>query len=303
MAARLWRVVVGCAVAIAAAGAVALWCWFPVSGQAALAAGLGVALGVPAALVTVSFVVAVALGHRRLSVRDSCYLLRALLTEIVDCNLGVLAMMSASKPATGSPRIPPPRSSRPVLLIHGFVCNHSAWNAWLERLETSGFAPVRAVDLEPPLADIELHAARVEQEVRALFQESGGSTVAIVAHSMGGLVARAVLRQMGPGIIGRIVTIATPHHGTVLARLFRWRRPLQQMCPESPWLVGLNAGEENGPSVPITTIYSLEDNLVVPARSATLRHAHRVELRGIGHVGVLSSPEAIDCTVAALAGG
>ena len=212
-------------------------------------------------------------------------------------------MMMASKPPTGSPRVPPPRSSGPVLLIHGVVCNHRAWNAWLERLQSSGFAPIRAVDLEPPLADIEWHAARVEQDVRALFQESGGSTVAIIAHSMGGLVARAVLRRVGPGIIGRIVTIATPHHGTVLARLFRGQRPLQQMCPEAPWLVELNADEEDGPSVPITTIYSLEDNLVVPARSAALRHARRVELRGIGHVGVLSSAEAIDCTVAALAGG
>lgn len=303
MAARLWRLVVGCSVAIAAACAAALWCLFPLSWQAALAVGFGMTLFAPTAFVAASFLAAVALGHGRRSVLDGYYLLRALLSEIVDFNLLVFAMLRPSKPPTDSPGLSPARASRrPVLLIHGVACNHSAWNAWRARLERSGFAPVRVVDLEPPLADIEVHAARLEREVRVLFRESGGCKVAIIAHSMGGLVARAVLRRVGPEIIERIVTIATPHHGTVLARFLRWPPPLQQMCPKSSWLNALNAQEESGTPVPITSIYSLEDNLVVPARSAALRHARLIELRGVGHMGVLSSPSAIDCTVAALAG-
>jgi triacylglycerol esterase/lipase EstA (alpha/beta hydrolase family) len=186
-------------------------------------------------------------------------------------------------------------------LIHGFACNHTVWNAWLGRLETCGFGPVRGIDLEPPLADIESHAAHVERELRALYADSEGSPVDIIAHSMGGLVARAALRRVEPGIVGQLVTIATPHHGTAFARLLRTGKSLQQMCPQSPWLSQLNSASNPEPVVPITSIYSLEDNLIVPPQTAILRNAHVIELRGIGHLGLLSSRKAIDQALRALA--
>ena len=303
MAARLWRLLVGCGAAIGATLAAVLWYLFPVSVRAALAAGLALALCAPAALVAASFPAAVVLGRRRLSVADVGYLLAALLTEMVDFNLAVLAMMASIR-SKGS-KIGPQgcAANRPVLLIHGIVCNHGVWNGWPARLEASGFGPVRAMDLEPPLADIDSHATLVARELRVLFEAGGGNPVHIIAHSMGGLVARAALRRVGPAIIGRIVTIATPHHGTQLARLFRRRRLLQQMCPESAWLNQLNLEQATGAGVPITSIYSLEDNIIVPAESAVLPHACSVELRGIGHVGVLSSRKALDTALAALNGG
>jgi pimeloyl-ACP methyl ester carboxylesterase len=260
--------------------------------------GVVVALCAPTAFVAVSFLIAFTVRDRPVSAGDVAFLLQALITEVLDFNLAVIAMMAAGPPTNQ----PPGRViHRPVLLIHGFACNHSVWNSWLARLETSGFGPVRSIDLEPPLADIEAHAAHVERELRALYEDSEGSPVDVIAHSMGGLVARAALRRVGPGIVGQLVTIATPHHGTVFARLFRSRRSLQQMGPESPWLSQLNSEQDLRAAVPITSIYSLEDNLIVPARTAVLRHAHMVELRGIGHLGLLSSRKAIDHALRALA--
>jgi len=274
-----------------AACAVALWFLAPISVSAALTAGIAFALFVPSLLVAFSFVVALASRASTFSIGDMLYLIRALTFEVIDFNLAILAMMG-SKPATNQP--PGRVTHRPVLLIHGFACNHSVWREWLGRLEADGFGPVRVIDLEPPFADIEHHAAHVERELRALFQDSGDIPVSIIGHSMGGLVARAALRRIGPEIIGRIVTLATPHHGTALARLFPNERLLLQMVPNSRWLNQLNAEQEAGCAVPITSIYSLEDNLVVPARSAVLEHAHPIELRGIGHIGMLSSRRAID---------
>jgi len=232
-------------------------------------------------------------------VADVGHLARAFLSEIVHFNQAVLTMVA---PARRHPAAAARVTTRPVLLIHGILCNHSVWNAWLLRLEAAGFGPLHVVDLEPLLADIETHAVRIEQDLRALFRESGGHAVNIVAHSMGGLVARAALRRVGPGMIERIVTIATPHHGSVLARPFGWQ-PLRQLCPQSPWLRRLNACQERDTGTTITSIYSLEDNLVVPARSAALANAQSIELRGMGHLGILFSPETIDRTLAALAGG
>lgn len=300
MAATLWKSWLSGAAIAGAACAVVLWLLVPVSSPAALAAGAAFAICTPSFFVAASFLVAIASRSSVPSNRDMPYLLRAFLTEIVDFNIAAAGMMVSKPPING-----PPGGAvhRPVLLIHGFACNHSVWKAWPGLLEDYGFGPVRLIDLEPPLADVEHHAAHVERELRALFQECGASTVDIIAHSMGGLVARAALRRLGPGIIGQIVTLATPHHGTVLARLFARRGSLRQTCPESPWLKQLNAEQENGLEAPLTSIYSLEDNLVAPALSSTLRHAHLIELRGIGHLGILSSRKAMGHALSALRAG
>ncbi|HVS75396.1 MAG TPA: hypothetical protein VHE11_00570, partial [Steroidobacteraceae bacterium] len=122
---------------------------------------------------------------------------------------------------------------------------------------------------------------------------------AIVAHSMGGLVARAALRRARPGLIGRIITIGAPHHGTTVACLFRWPSALQ-MCPGSRWLDDLNASQEGHWAVPVTTLYSLEDNLILPAISSRLEGARAHELRGLGHLTLLRSPQVLDRVVSEL---
>jgi predicted alpha/beta hydrolase family esterase len=193
-------------------------------------------------------------------------------------------------------------AARPVLLIHGTVCNGGIWRPLIERLAARGFAPVRTIDLEPLFGDLDSYAARVVQELRDLQQRGNGAPVAIVAHSMGGLVARAALRSLAPGTISRIVTIASPHHGTTIARLFR-AFPTRQMRPESPWLSALNASQEGQLPIPVISIYSLHDNLIVPARSAVLEGARSHALRGLGHLSLLRARESLDCTLAALAGG
>ncbi|MBA4541946.1 alpha/beta hydrolase [Thermoactinomyces daqus] len=44
---------------------------------------------------------------------------------------------------------------------------------------------------------------------------------AVIAHSMGGLVARELV-YLRPGRVADLVTIASPHHGTPLAREYSW---------------------------------------------------------------------------------
>lgn len=195
---------------------------------------------------------------------------------------------------------PPPagQPARPLLLIHGIACNRAVWRPMIARLRAAGFAPVRALDLEPLFPDIDSYTAAIERELRALQHCSSGRRAGIVAHSMGGLVARATLRAAPAGLIDRIVTIATPHHGTSIARLFRVLA-LRQMRIDSAWLRSLNAAQEPIKTA-FTCIYSLEDNLIAPARSATLAGAQLHELRGIGHLELLRCPQVAEHVVAAL---
>lgn len=302
MAAWFWRSLLGGELAFAAVLAATLAAVLSLPPGAALAIALALSMLLPGVFVAGSFAVAALFAPR--SPGRFRHTLRALLTEAVEFNLAALAMALPHEPSRAielAAAAPEARSARPLLLIHGIVCNYSVWRPWLEHLRTAGFCPVRAVNLEPLFVDIEVHAARVAQELRALQRETDGAPVSIIAHSMGGLVARAALRLLGPGSIRTVVTIASPHHGTRLARWFPWLPPMRQMTPDSSWLQALNAAQEGQLMAPLTSIYSLEDNLVVPARSSRLEGAHARELRGFGHLGLLSSRPAIEQTLAALA--
>lgn len=190
---------------------------------------------------------------------------------------------------------------RPVVLVHGFGCSGALWRPLLAKLRAAGVGPVRAVSLERPFAGLEACAASLLRELEAFGRRSGGHAITIVAHSMGGLVARAALRGAQPGLIGRIITIGTPHHGTALACCFGWENA-RQMCPGSSWLQELNACQEGSFDIPVTTLYSLDDNYIVPARSACLQGARAVELQRIGHLGLLVSTRVLEHVLSELLG-
>lgn len=295
MAARLWRGVLASEFAFALAVAAIITAPYSLRVSVALA----VFCGVQWLLTACSFALAYALGRNGCA-SSAAWALRALFSESLRFSVATFAM--SAEPYLHARRSESPgdgRPLRPVLLIHGIFCNRAVWQPLLGRLRAAGLAPVRAISLEPLLADIESYTADVERELLAMQRRSDGARVAIVAHSMGGLIARAVLRSLGPGAISQIVTVATPHYGTAIARLFP-QPCTRQMRPDSPWLRALNSTQPGPRTVPFTSIYSLEDNLIAPARSAALEGARLHELRGLGHVGVLSARRSLDCIVEAL---
>ena len=300
MAARLWRWILGVSLLFATAvtGAVALT--YPLAAGTALWTALAILFALPLAFTATS------LAAVRIGAAGGCtwsaagYALRAVLSEAAHFGLAILRMCTdpRQRPAATAPSAAGP--PRPVLLIHGILCNRGVWRSLERRLRAAGLAPVRSVNLEPLFDDIDLQARRVEPQLLALQQQCGGAPVLIVAHSMGGLVARALLRGAARGAVGRLVTIGSPHHGSIVARALS-RPATRQMAPESPWLGALNASQEGDFAVPVTSIYSLEDNLIAPAHSPRLRGAAARELRGLGHFGLLSSRRGLDAAMAALA--
>ena len=106
------------------------------------------------------------------------------------------------------------RGRRGVLLVHGFFCNRGLWNQWLRRLRQHD-VPCIAVSLEPVFGSIDDYRQTIAAAMRRL-EEATGSAPVIVAHSMGGLAARAWLAAQPEARCHRVVTIASPHAGTRL---------------------------------------------------------------------------------------
>lgn len=182
------------------------------------------------------------------------------------------------------PDPPPARVDAPVLLLHGVLCNAGVWHRLARHLASCGVRGVYALSYGPPLASIELFAGQVEAAIERIVRATAAERVTIVAHSMGGLVARAHARRYGTARVARIVTIGTPHHGSVEAWL-SMGTALAQIRPGSAWLAELD--REPLPAVPIVSIWSWHDSMVVPQTSARLAGSIEVPLTGIGHNALL----------------
>jgi len=111
----------------------------------------------------------------------------------------------------------------------------------------------------------------------------------MVAHSMGGLVARAYLRRYGGAKVRRLITVGTPHQGSMLAYLFPGVS-LSQLRPRNEWLSELGASATDA-HPPIVSLWSWHDSMVAPQTSSVLERAENIALMGIGHNALLRDPE------------
>ena len=180
---------------------------------------------------------------------------------------------------------------RGVLLVHGFYCNRGFWNTWMPRLREAGI-PFMALTLGPPQASIAEQARGIEQAVRRLTELTGQAPL-LVGHSMGGLVIRSWLASQPEDTALRheVITIGSPHHGTVLARLARSAIEMRQ---GSDFLLDLMRRETDARRSRLSCYWSVCDNIVFPASNATLAGARNIALPGRPHVGLAQAPEIFD---------
>jgi triacylglycerol lipase len=172
----------------------------------------------------------------------------------------------------------------PLLLVHGYTCNRGSWWRLRRRLERAGHC-VGTVDLDAMFGAIDAGVEPLAKRIEALCRETGAGKVALVGHSMGGLVCRAYLERHGPQRVARLVTLGTPHQGSWLARL-GWGRNAREMRPGCDWMAKLNRCELPA-QVTATSIYSVHDNFVVPQAAQRLPGAQHVALTGVGHLALV----------------
>jgi len=187
----------------------------------------------------------------------------------------------------------PAPAQRPVVLIHGVLVNDGVWFFVRRFLARRGIAPLYTINYGPPLGDIESFAEQLKSKIEEALSATGADRVVLVAHSMGGLVARAYLRRFGGERVAKLITIGTPHHGSILAFTFPGRC-LGQMHPGNAWLAELNRNEEAPAPVPIISIWSRHDSMVAPQASSELACAENIALVGIAHNALLGDERVME---------
>lgn len=188
---------------------------------------------------------------------------------------------------------------RGVVFIHGYVCNRGLWQRWLAELHRRQH-PFVAVNLEPVWGSIDEYPQRIEQAVQRVTELTGLPPL-VVAHSMGGLAARAWWRAMpnARSRVAHIVTIGTPHHGTWLARWGHTTNALQ-MQEHSIWLQSLAQSEPADIGTHFTCWHSEADNIVFPLGTAVLTGCHDRHVPWVGHLALVDHPTVMQDTLALL---
>lgn len=190
--------------------------------------------------------------------------------------------------AAACPDTAEPVARRGVLLVHGHLCTRAFWLPWLRWLRARG-VPYATVDLWPPGRDLDADAPGVDAALRRLTALTGRPPL-VLAHSKGGLVVRAWRRwaqaQGDPAPETRLhalITVGTPHQGTLLAGAAT-RGPARQMRPGSDWLAALARDEPAAWRARIGCVASEADAVVCPAAWALLPGAGAQRVPDRAHI-------------------
>ncbi|HEX5566022.1 MAG TPA: alpha/beta fold hydrolase [Streptomyces sp.] len=203
------------------------------------------------------------------------------------------------KPSAGSPGPTGPiesagnhewRGRPPVLLIHGFVDNRSAFTLLRRSLARNGWHDICALNYSPLTCDIRRAAERLGGYVEEFCVRTGRRRIDVVGHSLGGLIARYyVQRTGGDARVRTLVTLGTPHSGTRLATLLSVHPIMRQLRPESEVIQEL-AGPAPGCRTRFVAFWSDLDLLMAPVETARIDHpdldSRNIRVHGLGHLAL-----------------
>ncbi len=177
----------------------------------------------------------------------------------------------------------------PIVLVHGWTGTGGSWNAMIPKLQAQGLtvldfdsatAGTQALSYRPASGQhISAIAEQVQDKIQAALAANGYPStqpIDIVAHSLGGLVARFLVEQPGADVesfgtsgwtgdgvadirtdwatrVDDLVMLGTPNHGTwegwvpgVLGGFGVWNASGGDMRPGSPFLTRMGYAEKAG---------------------------------------------------------
>ena len=197
------------------------------------------------------------------------------------------------------------RDLRTVVFVHGFQANRASLfpvQAWLRM---AGHTRQLSYNYASTVS-IESMAIRLKHHLDANIK---GGRIDIVAHSMGGLVARVYLQMLGGHRrVDRLITLGTPHHGTWSGSYLPTRLG-SQFHPDGPFIRRLNALPPP-PGVKVHCLVGGQDGIILPptsarspwpARAGHPDAAETLVFEDLGHLDLALAPASLKAIAARLA--
>ncbi len=188
----------------------------------------------------------------------------------------LVAWIAAALAHGDAPPVPPDAKLPPVILVHGIFSSAADMVRLTKALRAHGrevFTPT----LEPSNGKAQIENL-AEQLADFAEQKVPGRKFDLVGFSMGGLISRYYVQRLG-GVnrVEHLVTIAAPHHGTLMAHFFPGSG-CEQMRPGSSFLLDLERDADTLRAIPFTSYRTPLDLVVFPARNSVMAQAKNVRI-------------------------
>jgi triacylglycerol lipase len=186
-----------------------------------------------------------------------------------------------------------------TILVPGFNNDATFLSSLEKALQGEGFA-ARSWAAQPSNGDAPLEVLAFQLAATVAATLDAGQPLNLVGFSMGGLICRLYVQRMGGfARVRRLITLATPHHGTVMAYLFQ-RPACYQMRPGSQFLAELNNDLAPLTQVAFTSIWTPLDLTIVPATSSLLPVGEMVQIWSPFHATLPVDPRIVSQVIATL---
>ncbi len=186
-------------------------------------------------------------------------------------------------------------TGKPILLVHGYLHNASAWSTYLTYFKKENLGPVYTIDLGEPFLSLEAYAKKVEQKALEIQKQTRRKDLALVGHSMGGIVSSLYATKIAAeGTVTDLFTIGAPLKGAPLANWLGVGPAIRAMRPNSPLLQSIRERIEQIRDH--TRFYHIgsDSDQIVPAQYAILEGGNELRVNHVGHANLLTSKKIAD---------
>ncbi|KAA5825872.1 triacylglycerol lipase [Saccharopolyspora hirsuta] len=205
--------------------------------------------------------------------------------RLIGVLLACLAFVAVAPAASASAAGP-----HPVVLVHGYTGSASNWTAAEAYFRANGYdrSDLHAFEYDWAQSN-ERSAAELGAFVDRVLAETGAEQVDIVNHSMGGLVSRWYLKELGGHAkVAHWASLAGANHGTTAASACLVNASCREMVPGSAFEQQLNSGDETPGDTAYATWYSPCDGVILPYESTAVDGADNNVVACQTHLGFLT---------------
>jgi triacylglycerol lipase len=215
---------------------------------------------------------------------------RSLVGPFVAVALALTALIAVPAPSRAA-------GPDPVLLIHGWRANASAWAVMVQRFADRDGRTVVALML--PGQDNVVNARYIRDQVAA----RNWSRLDIVGVSMGGLSSRYYLKTLGgTAAVDSYVSLGTPHYG-IWTACFLPGSQGGQMCSWGSFLKALNSGDDTPGTPRYMTLWGTSDTTVPQNATRLDGGACHLTVPGVAHTAYEENANVFEAVVQAIDGG
>ena len=179
-----------------------------------------------------------------------------------------------------------------VVLVHGFLQKGDNFKALRKRLEKRNVnCLVARLSPSDGRSGIDDLANQLHEQIEATWGSE--KDFSMVGYSMGGLVSRYYLQNLGGAErCNQLITVSSPHNGTIMAYLYPGEGT-KQMRPKSDFLGELERTTDQLGDMPVTSYRTPMDLIVLPTDSSVWERADNRKHYAPMHPMMLTIPSVL----------